>query len=80
MDRKTLYFKIAELGLKDECVKRFGKNYTQVSNVELEKLIIECETSLKTNTSCKNCDKLNKLINILAKKHILLKSEVYSLG
>lgn len=40
-DRKEAYSIIQEVGLQDEIKKKFGKNYTQVSNKDLWEYINE---------------------------------------
>lgn len=39
MNRKELYDKVKAFGLGDEIKKKFGKNFTQVSNADLEAVI-----------------------------------------
>ena len=39
MERSEIYAKIKELGLQEEVKKTYGKNYTQVGNSDLEKVI-----------------------------------------
>lgn len=39
MSRKELYDKVKVFGLGDEIKKKFGKNFTQVSNADLEAVI-----------------------------------------
>lgn len=39
MNRKELYAKVNELKLQDAIKAKFGKNFTQVSNSELEAMI-----------------------------------------
>ena len=39
MERKELYTKIKELGLQEEVKAVYGKNFTQVGNSDLEKII-----------------------------------------
>ena len=39
MNRKELYDKVKVFGLGDEIKKKFGKNFTQVSNADLEAVI-----------------------------------------
>lgn len=39
MERNEIYAKIKELNLQDEVKKTYGKNYTQVGNSDLEKII-----------------------------------------
>lgn len=74
MNRKQLYNEITSLGLQDEVKSRYGKNYTQCSNEALQKLVDEVHKGM--NAAHTGCNSLNKLVEILAKKKILLKSEV----
>lgn len=79
MNRKQLYNEITSLGLQDEVKARYGKNYTQCSNTDLQKVVDEVHKDLDKLHSggCGlNCDSICKLVDILAKKKILLKSEV----
>lgn len=46
MSRPEAYAKIKELGLQDECKKRFGKNFTQCGTTDLEALIAKHLSSL----------------------------------
>lgn len=49
--RKELYNEIVKYNLQEEVKKRFGRNYTQVGNENLEIVIKECttkDTSKKT--------------------------------
>lgn len=39
MERNEIYAKIKELNLQEEIKKAYGKNYTQVGNSDLEKII-----------------------------------------
>ena len=39
MERSEIYAKIKELNLQEEVKKIYGKNYTQVGNSDLEKII-----------------------------------------
>lgn len=39
MERQELYAKIKKLGLQEEVKKAYGKNFTQVGNSDLEKII-----------------------------------------
>lgn len=75
MTRKELYDQITSLKLQDEVRACFGKNYTNCSNIQLETLITEVITSMATKGCGADCA-LTKLVNILEKKRILLKSEV----
>lgn len=82
MTRKELYEEIKSLKLQGEIKAKFGDNYTRISNKDLEKVVTKAKEALnpvkevipKTVASNKV---LNKLIEVLAKKNILLKSEVY---
>ena len=76
MDRKQIYNEIRSLGLQEEVVKTFGKNYTQCSNVDLLSIINSVKNSIEEvkNKSC-FCA-FDKLIEILQRKRILLNSEV----
>lgn len=73
MNRKQLYNEITSLGLQDEVKARYGKNYTMCSNACLQKVIDEVRASVAPVAP--DCA-FNKLVDILAKKKILLKSEV----
>ena len=75
MTRKELYDQITSLQLKDEVKARFGKHYTNCSNAQLESLITDVLNSMPSKP-CKVEDVLFKLIAVLEKKRILLKSEV----
>ena len=79
MNRKQLYNEITSLGLQEEVRNRYGKNYTLVSNADLQKVIDEVHMSLDklyNDSFVINCGSICKLVDILAKKKILLKSEV----
>lgn len=79
MNRKELYAKIKELNLQDKIMQLYGSNYTRVSNSKLEKVIEEhneVKNALCVETKVSACNKCDKLIEVLSKKHILLKSEV----
>lgn len=77
MTRKEMFAQINKLGLQDKVMEKYGKNYTIVSNKGLMKVI---EDALANHSSCScnsnSSSKLDKLITILHKKHILLDSEV----
>lgn len=56
LSRPMLYESIKQLGLQEECKKRFGKNYTQLSNEDLKALIdnaVVSESSKKEDTTSK---------------------------
>lgn len=46
MKRKELYAKIQQLGLQEEVKKTYGKNYTMVSNDNLERIIWKYDATL----------------------------------
>ena len=90
MNRKELYAKVKELNLQEEIKKKYGENYTRVSNAALafiianykkvEKPKSETKVSIskvakESTVATKSC-KCDKLIEVLKKKHILLNSEV----
>ena len=71
MSRKELYDKVKVFGLGDEIKKKFGKNFTQVSNADLEAVInakagAKKPEAPKTTNAAKvenpNADKTNKTI------------------
>lgn len=71
MNRKELYDKVKVFGLGDEIKKKFGKNFTQVSNADLEAVInakagAKKPAAPKTTNTAKvdkpNADKINKTI------------------
>lgn len=78
MKRKQLYNEITSLGLQEEVKKKFGKNYTQCTNDQLN-MIIDSVVKTVIPVSTKGKSAFNKLVEILAKKKILLKSEVESI-
>lgn len=75
MNRKQLYNEITSLGLQEEVKSRYGKNYTMCSNADLQKLVDKVHKGLN-ETHAGTSNSFNKLVEILAKKKILLKSEV----
>ncbi len=83
MTRKELYDEIRALGLTEEVKKKFNRHFTNVSTIELEKLIFKAETEKSKKEREKSPSmsgtveaKFTKLVEILGKKRILLKSEV----
>ena len=80
MNRKEIYAKVKELNLQEEIKKKYGDNYTRVSNTKLEAIIAnhtaETLTPRRVKGGCGKDCKCNKLIEVLKKKHILLDSEV----
>lgn len=82
MTRKELYAEIKALNLQGEIQSMFKENYTRVSNENLEKVVTKAKEALNPvkyviPKTVKSNSVLNKLIDVLAKKNILLKSEVY---
>lgn len=73
MNRKQLYNKITSLGLQEEVKARYGRNYTQCTNEQLGAVVTEVHKSMPTEVGPSS---FQKLVDILAKKKILLKSEV----
>ena len=78
MNRKELYNEIKSLGLQDEVKAVTGDNYTRASNEQLKTIIDNAVVGLKCSNV--NNSALNKLVEILAKKKILLKSEVNAIN
>lgn len=79
MNRKQLYNEITSLGLQSEVQSRYGKNYTTCTNAQLQAVVDEVHKGLKKLNEGGygvNCHSIGKLVEILAKKKILLKSEV----
>lgn len=80
MNRKEIFAKVRELNLQEEIEKKYGDNYTRVSNTKLEAIIAK-HTAKNSTTggvedSCSKGCKCDRLIEILRKKHILLDSEM----
>lgn len=75
MNRKQLYKDVTSLKLQDEVKKKYGKNYTQCTNVQLKEVVDNAGAGLKPVGTRGNAP-FDKLVDILAKKKILLKSEV----
>lgn len=73
MNRKELYDSIVSLGLQEEVKSVYGKNYTNCKTEELAHIVGEALESLQ---EAETCPCLSKLVEILQKKKILLKSEV----
>ena len=81
MDRKELYERIKSNNLEEKIKKEFGRNFTQVSSKDLEKVVVAAEAAKVRKPVKHNCDTTKKLVEILQKKRILLNSEVdYILG
>ena len=75
MTRKELYDQIKSLHLQDEIKKVYKKHFTNCSNSELEAVLNSATQPLE----CCNSKALEKLVEILAKKRILLTSEVVAI-
>lgn len=73
MNRKQLYNEITSLGLQSEVQSRYGKNYTTCTNAQLQAVVDGVHKSMPTEVGP---SAFQKLVEILAKKKILLKSEV----
>lgn len=75
MNRKQLYNEITSLGLQEEVKSRYGKNYTQCTNEQLKAVADSAIAGLEP-VGARGSSAFDKLVEILAKKNILLKSEV----
>ena len=66
--RVALYEAIKEMHLEQDCVEKFGKNFTQCKNSELMSLIEENDSKKEDNTECEcGCgDELLKMKAILS--------------
>lgn len=74
MNRKELYDEVKALNLQEEIRAKYRKNYTNCTNEELQSIIDEINNSISV-VDITECP-LYKLVEILAKKNILLQSEV----
>lgn len=54
MERNEIYAKIKELNLQEEVKKAYGKNYTQVGNSGLEKIIWNYDATLTDHDPYEN--------------------------
>ena len=77
MNRKELYAKIKKFNLQKEIEICYGDNFTRVSNLQLKLVIDKYICNKKNEEAVKEKPKnpIAKLIEVLRKKHILLKSE-----
>lgn len=85
MSRKELYDKVRELGLADTIKKKYGGNFTRVSNANLEACINSCCNKNKAEKKiakpasvvpAKTCkDAFIKLISILQSKRMITAKE-----
>jgi hypothetical protein len=75
--RKELYAIIVTNDLQDMVKSIFGRNYTQVSNDNLDAFIRDYCHPVCEDQECDNCcnESLIRLVEVLYKKRILLKSE-----
>lgn len=84
MNRKEIYAKIKEYNLAETIKKTFHENYTRIPSANLECFISDYVSSSgeeqevigNTHKDAVEKSSLVKLVEILQKKHILLKSEV----
>lgn len=76
MSRKDIYEKVKELKLQDKVKELYGDNYTRISNEELLAVINAVPQEDKVMFDYSDNHNLDKLIEILKKKHILLDSEI----
>lgn len=74
-NRKELYVEIKKLQLENEVKELFGRNFTQVSSAALNDVITN-KTAKKPEKETKKITRLDKLVEVLGKKRILLKSEL----
>lgn len=79
MIRSEVYAKVKEYGLQDAIKETYGFNFTNLSTATLVEFIEKFEKSLIVETECPAVDKVNALIEMLYKKHILCKSEYEAL-
>lgn len=76
--REGLYEAIAELGLKDACMARYGKNFTQCKNSELMSLIEDAQAVMEEtpcNCSSKVEEALRLLVDILEEDSVLYEED-----
>lgn len=85
MSRKELYDKVRELGLADAINKKYGDNFTRVSNSNLEEAIKAHLTKKKEDVTkvaiCKGCkEAVIKLISTLQIKRIITAKEAWEIA
>lgn len=73
MTRKELYKEITSHNYQERVVNYYGKNFTICSNKELEYFL---ELQKKQEKPTCECYDVAKLVEFLAKKKILLNSEI----
>ena len=77
--RQALYDAIEELGLKDQCMSVYGKNFTQCKNSELMALIEDAEAARNNGGEAGRVEKaLDLLIDILFDEDYLSRDEANS--
>ena len=87
MRRKELYAQIVKLNLQNKVKEKYGVNYTNCKNEELEAVINTAKnikkteakksaSSVKTKKVCCADNKFNTLVHILKERHLLLTSDV----
>lgn len=74
MNRKQLYNEITSLNLQEEVKATYGKNYTNCSTEQLKAVVDNAHETM--DAVAPSANSFIKLIEILAKKKILLKSEI----
>lgn len=77
MSRADLYLQVQELGIKEKVKEVYGRNYTNCTSPQLEAIIRDYMLEKpKIETKKVEVDRyIDKLIEVLEKKHILLPSE-----
>lgn len=78
MIRSEIYAKVKEYGLQEAIKEFYGYNYTNISTAALVDFIEQFEKTLVVDKN-DSVEKVNALIEILYKKHILCKSEYEAL-
>ena len=61
MERNEIYAKIKELNLQEEVKKTYGKNYTQVGNSDLEKIIWNYDATHVDHDPYENDEEVEKV-------------------
>lgn len=61
MERNEIYAKIKKLNLQEEVKKTYGKNYTQVGNSDLEKLIWNYDATHVDHNPYKNEEEVKEV-------------------
>lgn len=81
MTRAEVYAKVKEYELQDVIKNKYGFNYTNLSTATLLAEVVDYEETQYTTTTqeCYCCGKINHLIDLLYKKHLICKKEYESL-